>query len=179
MPSFILEHSFTAELKPPIIGEKWQTLNYSSMNSTAIIPGWTLSLDVCFWSVPGWHSASTFIFMIIQSKLWCNKLFKPVFLVKAMNQSAAGFFWVFSMYSDHLDLTCIVRPWLSSSLWSVINSSLYCSEVQWRMTEKSLPLFSSVIAQNSSAIIFCQCFTLKAFYISFEKEAIKPIQWYE
>lgn len=95
VPSFILEHSFTAELKPPIIGEKWQTLNYSSMNSTAIIPGWTLSLDVCFWSVPGWHSASTFIFMIIQSKLWCNKLFKPVFLVKAMNQSAAGFFGSF------------------------------------------------------------------------------------
>lgn len=95
VPSFILEHSFTAELKPPIIGEKWQTLNYSSMNGTAIIPGWTLSLDVCFWSVPGWHSASTFIFMIIQSKLWCNKLFKPVFLVKAMNQSAAGFFGSF------------------------------------------------------------------------------------
>lgn len=57
-----------------------------------ITPAWTLSLDVCFWNVPGWHSASTFIFMIIPSKLWCNKLFKPVFLVKAVNQSAVGFF---------------------------------------------------------------------------------------
>lgn len=92
-----------------------------------------------FWSVPGWHSASTFIFMIIPSKLWCNKLFKPVFLVKAMNQSAVGFFGGLSMYSDHLDLTCIVRPELASSFWSVINSSLCYSEVQWRMAEKSLP----------------------------------------
>lgn len=61
----------------------------------ATMSAWTLSLGVCFWSRLGWHSASALVFMIIPSKLWCNKLFKPVFLVKAVNQSAVAFLGAF------------------------------------------------------------------------------------